>query len=370
VKVLIGNIFESKMKTLVNTVNCVGVMGKGIAQIARMKYPDMFEDYARRCTRKEVRPGEPYHYSDLAGTSIINFPTKQHWRATTRLSDIETGLDHFVTHVPIWKVESVALPPLGCGNGGLEWTKVGPLMYSRLKNLDIPVEIYAPFGTPARELKEDFLDAAHQLDLLGKGRQREKLRPEWAVLVEVLHKLERQPHTKPVGRGTFQAICHIMTRLGLDAGFCIERGNRVFFSNGVQEAINVLANHNWIVEQQQGSTKTLKVGPRYAADRKKLRDRIRPFAGKIDKTVDLFSRVKSMEQADEITAVIFSAQTLKRERKSGDVSEQDLFDYVLDSRRTSNDNERKRRRLAETIRALGTLNWVKLRFSESLPVSS
>ena len=84
----------------------------------------------------------------------------------------------------------------------------------------------------------------------------------------------------------------------------------------------------------------------------------------------LFSRVKSTEQADEITTVIFSVQNLKQERKSNDVSEQDLFDHMLSSKKLSEDNELKQRRLAETIRNLEMLDWVKLRFSESLPVSS
>ena len=369
-KILIGDIFESEMKTLVNTVNCVGVMGKGIAQIVKTKYPKMFDDYAHRCAMNEVRLGEPYHYSDLTGISIVNFPTKQHWRAASRLSDIECGLDRLVAHVPTWKIESIAFPPLGCGNGGLEWTKVGPLMYSKLKDLDIPVEIYAPFGTPTRELKVDFLDAAQQMELLEKGRQWKKLRPEWIVLIEVLYRLEQQPHTNPVGRRIFQEICYIMTKLGLDAGFHIERGSRGFFSREVQEAINVLANNNWIIEQKIGRTTALMIGPRYAADRKKVRERIRPFGGMIDKTVDLFSRIKSTDQAHEITTVIFSVQNLKQERKSSDVSEQDLFDYMLSSKGISEYNELKRRRLAETIRNLEMLDWVKLRFSESLPASS
>ena len=368
-KILIGDIFESEMKTLVNTVNCVGVMGKGIAQIVKTKYPKMFDDYAHRCAMKEVRLCEPYHYSDLTGISIINFPTKQHWRAASRLSDIECGLDHLVAHVSTWKLESIAFPPLGCGNGGLEWAKVGPLMYSKLKDLGIPVEIYAPFGTPSREMQVDFLDAAQQMELLGKGRQWQKLRPEWIVLVEVLYRLEQQPHTNP-GRRIFQAICYIMTKLGLDAGFHIERGSRGFFSREVQEAINVLANNNWIIEQKVGRATALKIGPRYAADRKKMRERVRPFDGMIDKTVDLFSRIKSTDQAHEITTVIFSVQNLKQERKSSDVSEQDLFDYMLSSKGVSEYNELKRRRLAETIRNLEILDWVKLRFSESLPASS
>src|SRR5205807_10397538 len=91
-KALIGDILAGKMQTLVNTVNCVGVMGKGIAQLFKQEYPEMFDDYVERCERGEVKLGHPYHYRDLAGVSIVNFPTKGHWRAATRLADVEAGL--------------------------------------------------------------------------------------------------------------------------------------------------------------------------------------------------------------------------------------------------------------------------------------
>ncbi len=219
IKALIGDMFTSQMQTLVNTVNCVGIMGKGIAQIFKNRYPAMFEDYADRCARGEVRLGEPYHYKDLAGVSIVNFPTKGHWRAATRLDDVEAGLDYFVKHFRAWGITSVAFPPLGCGNGGLEWATVGPLMYSKLKGLGIPVELYAPFGTPTNQLKEEFLDADQQMEFSVKGRRREKLRPEWAALVEVLYELEQQPYANPVGRTIFQKICYVLTEQGVDTGF-------------------------------------------------------------------------------------------------------------------------------------------------------
>ena len=365
IKALIGDIFESEMKTLVNTVNCVGVMGKGIAQVVKKKYPVMFADYTHRCKKNQVRLGEPYHYSDLSGISIVNFPTKDHWRTETRLSDVENGLDYFVEHVHAWNIESVAFPPLGCGNGGLEWAKVGPLMYSKLKDLDIIVELYAPFGTPVRQLKEDFLDAEQQMDYLMKGRSREKLRPEWAVLVEVLYELERQPYTNPVGRGIFQKICYIMTKLGLDTGFQFGRGSRGYFSDEVQEAINVLANNNWIVEKQLGHMTTLNVGPCYMEDRRNQKNRIAPYIGKINKTVDLFSRIRNNDQAEEVATAISGVQNLKKEHKSGDVSEQDLFHYVLALKKTWKDNEEKKASLMETIRNLAILGWMKLRLHES-----
>ena len=366
IKVLVGNIFESKMTTLVNTVNCVGVMGKGIAQVAKKRYPQMFEDYVRRCRSNQVHLGEPYHYADLTGTSIVNFPTKGHWKSTTRVSDVQAGLRFFVDHVREWNIESVAFPPLGCGNGGLEWKQVGPLMYSNLKDLDIPVEIYAPFGTLAGELKEDFLCAEQQIDFLRKGRLRGNLRPEWAVLMEVLYRLQRQPYSKPIGRKLFSSICHIMTRLGLDMGFRTSCDARTLSSTELRETINVLANNNWIVERRRGSTTMLEVGARYEEDRHKFRRITDSFEGKIAKTVDLFSRIRNVHQAEEVVTVISLAQTLKRTYGSVNVSEQDLFDYIAKSRKKWMEHEEKRIELAETIRNLEMLDWVKLNFSETL----
>lgn len=367
IKALVGDLFESRAQTLVNTVNCVGIMGKGIAQIFKKKFPDMFADYEARCQRREVRLGEPYLYRDLAGTSIVNFPTKGHWRAATRLADVEAGLDHFVKHFRQWGITSVAFPPLGCGNGGLEWSMVGPLMYHKLSGIGIPVEIYAPYGTPASQLKPEFLRAEQQMEFLVKGRRREKLRTEWAALVEVLYELEQQPYANPVGRIIFQKICYIMTRLGVDTGFKFAQGSYGPYADEVKEAINVLANNNWVTEQQLGKMTALRVGPEYEKSRAKLAEELKPFRKNIDKTVDLFSRIKNTDQAEEVATVIFAVQSLKKERKPHDVSEADLFDYILDWKKVWNKDEAKRLSLAEAIRNLEVLSWLKLRYSESLP---
>ena len=368
VKALIGDMFASEMHTIVNTVNCVGIMGKGIAQIFKNKYPDMFEDYADRCSRGEVRLEEPYHYKDLANVSIVNFPTKGHWRAATRLDDVEAGLDYFVKHFRSWGITSVAFPPLGCGNGGLEWATVGPLMYSKLKGLGIPVELYAPFGTPTNQLKEEFLGADQQMEFKTKGRRREKLRPEWAALVEVLYELEQQPYANPVGRTIFQKICYVLTKQGVDTGFQFERSSYGPFAEEVKEAINVLANNNWVIEQQLGQMTALRVGPEFAKARVKLAEELKPFRRKIDKTVDLFSRIKNTDQAEEVATVIFAVQNLKQQRNPDEVSEQDLFNYILDWKKLWKKDETKQESLAEAIRNLEMLGWVKLQFSESLPV--
>ena len=158
VRILEGDLLKSDMHALVNTVNTVGVMGKGVALAFKKRYPDMYRDYVKRCDRGEVRLGEPYVYR-ADDHLIVNFPTKRHWRSVSRLSDIEAGLDYLERHYKAWQIKSLAVPPLGCGNGQLEWRVVGPILLRHLKRLEIPVELYAPHGsTLLGEIQLDLLD--------------------------------------------------------------------------------------------------------------------------------------------------------------------------------------------------------------------
>lgn len=365
----IGDLFKTDKQTLVNTVNCVGIMGKGIAAIFKKEYPEMFKEYKERCDRGLMRLGEPYLYTDLAGASVLNFPTKQHWRASTRLADVEAGLDYFIANYKAWGIESIAFPPLGCGNGGLSWETVGPLMYKKLKAIDIPVEIYAPYGTSKKQVTTEFLDGDLQGEFLVKGKRPEKLRPEWTVLVEVLRQLEQQPYTNPVGRVIFQKICYIITKLGVDTGFKFDRNSYGPYAPEVKEAISVLANRNWLSEKQLGKMTALKVGPAYDKERREHSAQIEQFRGKIAKTVDLFSRIKNTDQAEEVATVIFAVQKLKASRPEDpeSVTEQELFNYILDWKKVWKNDATKQTSLAETIRNLQMLSWVRLQYSESLP---
>ena len=156
-KILIADILQSKAQTLINTVNCVGIMGKGIALEFKNRFPDMFKDYVKHCERKAVKPGVPYLYKALFPPQIINFPTKDHWKSVSRIADIELGMEYLLDRYKDWGVTSLAIPPLGCGNGQLEWKAVGPLIYRYASQMDIPIELYAPYGTPAKELTIEFL---------------------------------------------------------------------------------------------------------------------------------------------------------------------------------------------------------------------
>lgn len=149
----IGDLFDAPEQTIVNAVNCHGVMGKGIALEFKRRYPSMFQDYMRRCALPLGHPeklvvGRPYFFRD-GSTSILNFPTKDHWRHPSRVEWIDDGLRYFAEQYQAWGVSLAAFRCLGCDNGRLDWeSQVRPLMESRLSGLDIPVAIVLYLTSP------------------------------------------------------------------------------------------------------------------------------------------------------------------------------------------------------------------------------
>lgn len=364
-RALIGDLFASHAQTLVNSVNCVGVMGKGVALEFKKRWPAMFEDYQRRCALKQVRLGQPYLYRDVAGASILNFPTKDHWRSASRVADIKSGLDYLVAHAEEWGIRSLALPPLGCGNGGLEWSEVGPLIYRKLYHAPFDIEVYAPFGTPAHQLTEQFLSAPAQMSLSGKGRAAERLNPDWVALVEVLREVQAQPYANPIGRTIFQKLCYVLTEMGVPTGFEFGKGSYGPFSADVKPALHEMANRNWLLEKPLGRMVALTVGPQYETDRAKFAAQIEAHHKRIAKAVDLFSRIKSTEQAEEVLTVLYASRQVKQTRGTGTVSERDIYDYILDWKKSWL-SEEKQQAVASTIRHLVLLGWMKVQISEDL----
>ncbi|MBU1951050.1 MAG: macro domain-containing protein [Candidatus Eisenbacteria bacterium] len=149
-----GDILSEDAEALVNTVNCVGIMGRGIAFQFKKAFPGNFKAYASACKHDDVKPGRMFIYETGSLTNphyIINFPTKRHWRAKSKIEDIESGLVALVNEIESRKIESIAIPPLGCGLGGLDWGSVRPLMEKFLSKLhDISIVIFEPGGGPAR----------------------------------------------------------------------------------------------------------------------------------------------------------------------------------------------------------------------------
>lgn len=152
VQIQTGDLLTEKSDAIVNTVNCVGVMGKGIALQFKQRWPKNFREYEAASKRKQIKPGKMFIYD--RGTwerprYIVNFPTKIHWRGNSKLEYIEEGLRDLVKQIKHLGIKSISLPPLGCGNGGLDWDDVRELVFAAFKDEpEISVNLFEPKGAP------------------------------------------------------------------------------------------------------------------------------------------------------------------------------------------------------------------------------
>jgi len=171
-----GNLLEARVEALVNTVNTVGVMGKGIALMFKERFAENFRRYAAACKAREVQTGKmfvtPVH--ELDGPRwIVNFPTKQHWRSPSRLEWVQEGLQDLRRFLLEQHIQSVAIPPLGAGNGGLEWAKVREQITQTLGDLDIEILVFEPTS---------------QYQNVAKRTGVEKLTPARALIAELVRR--------------------------------------------------------------------------------------------------------------------------------------------------------------------------------------
>lgn len=203
-----ANLLESDAQAIVNTVNTVGVMGKGIALQFKNQYPNNYKLYAMACKANEVVVGKMFvteETSLLGGKKIIiNFPTKTDWRKPSEYSYIESGLQDLVNVIQEKNIKSIAIPPLGAGNGGLDWNKVKELIEKYLKNLDCEVQIYQPNAIIQEALK----------------KERVKLTPARAMLLAVLFDLVKNGEF--VSEFTAEKIAYFLQRFGAKEAFKLE----------------------------------------------------------------------------------------------------------------------------------------------------
>ncbi|GMV39968.1 MAG: hypothetical protein AMXMBFR64_16840 [Myxococcales bacterium] len=197
IRLLRGDVLRAQAEALVNTVNCIGFMGRGIALQFRRAFPDNFRIYERACKGGEVAPGRMLVVptGQLTGPKyIVNFPTKRHWRGKSRIEDIDAGLVALVGDVQRLGIRSIAIPPLGCGLGGLDWSDVRPRIERAFATLaDVDVLIYEPDGAPRPEERAVTGDAPKMTPgravLVGlMERYLRGLMEPWVTLLEV-HKL-------------------------------------------------------------------------------------------------------------------------------------------------------------------------------------
>lgn len=195
-----GNILDSKAQALINTVNTMGVMGKGIALQFKKEYPNNYRAYEKACKLGEVEVGKMFVTEDSSTSSgakiIINFPTKTSWRKPSEYQYIEEGLDSLITEIKERKIKSIAIPPLGAGNGGLNWEKVKTLIEKKLQHLDIDIYVYEPTLQIQEHLK----------------KERAKLTDARALLLYVLYDLVS--NGEYVSEFSSEKVCYFLQKFG------------------------------------------------------------------------------------------------------------------------------------------------------------
>ena len=159
IKFVKGDFFDYNADIRVNTVNCVGVMGAGVALAFKKRYPEMFKDYSRACSKKEVQPGIPHIWSENSmfnSLTIVNFPTKIHWKDPSEYDYIEKGLVWLKLFLKDKEDSTVTLPALGCGHGGLDWSIVKRMVVEYLGNLSCTILLFEPRSSVESNSSNDY----------------------------------------------------------------------------------------------------------------------------------------------------------------------------------------------------------------------
>ncbi len=200
IRYITGNILDSEAQALVNTVNTMGIMGKGIALQFKKAYPNNYKSYERACKNEGVEVGKMFVTLDRNTTSdektIINFPTKKNWRRPSEYKYIEDGLDNLIEVINARKIKSIAMPPLGAGNGGLSWENVKKLIEHKLGHLDIDIYVYEP----TLQIQEHLM------------KERVKLTDARALLLYVLYDLVK--NAEYVSEFSSEKVCYFLQKFG------------------------------------------------------------------------------------------------------------------------------------------------------------
>ncbi|MGV3729972.1 MAG: type II toxin-antitoxin system antitoxin DNA ADP-ribosyl glycohydrolase DarG [Sphingopyxis sp.] len=233
-----GDMFAEPVEALVNTVNCVGVMGKGVALEFKQRWPENFKAYKSACDAKVLVPGKILVYENArlftskGPRFLVNFPTKAHWRSPSKLAYIEDGLDALVDEIRHLKIQSIALPPLGCGNGGLDWDVVKPVISEKLSVLDgVEVVVFSP----KESIDEpEFSENAN----LTMNRTR-------ATLLKALSELEVH-FDGAFDRLSLQKIVYFLQALGVDFRLGFGRSLYGPYSEPLKKAFGAFERHGMI----------------------------------------------------------------------------------------------------------------------------
>ena len=203
-----GTVFNTNACAIVNTINTVGVMGAGIALEFSLRYPEMYEDYLNKCEGKLLTVGKVDYYKDKSDITIVNFPTKIHFRYPSQLKWIEEGLKNFSKTYHSQGIRSIAFPKLGAGHGGLDWSLVKPLMEEYLGDLDMDVIICLDEKNEAEGMEKKMLESFNSFDLekLNKNIRLTKNQKKKLELNKPFKRFWKIKETESIGAKTYEEL--------------------------------------------------------------------------------------------------------------------------------------------------------------------
>ena len=234
IKYKTGDLFSADVDAIVNSVNCVGVMGRGLALQFKKTFPENFKAYAAACRRNEVQPGKMFVYetNELTGPRyIINFPTKRHWRGKSRIEDIEDGLISLAAELRSRKIRSVGIPPLGTDLGGLRWDEVRPRIESALQDLDdVKVVLFQPGSAPSDGRR----NISTNVPRMSIGR---------AVLVCLIARYFREPLDPFVTLLEVHKLMYFMEKAGQPLRLAFKKGPYGPYSENLRHVLRKIEGH-------------------------------------------------------------------------------------------------------------------------------
>jgi O-acetyl-ADP-ribose deacetylase (regulator of RNase III)/uncharacterized protein YwgA len=346
-----GNVLQSRARAIVNTVNCVGIMGKGVALAFKRRYPEMYRDYVARCDKDEVKVGKPYPYK-VEDHIVINFPTKRHWRSVSRLSDIETGLRHLHAHLNEWGITSIALPPLGCGNGQLDWSVVGPTLHKYLSTFGIPVELYVPHEVPLDDAQLSLADVVQS-----PATSPHKIQDSSVALVAILADLEESFYHWPVGRVMPQKIAYFATVGGLPTGLEFEAASYGPFAPGLKRELARLQDNGLVREERRGQMFEVVVGPTFALASAQAQDFLIQWREVVERVSNLFAHFDT-RQAEVAATVHYTAAELRTKLDRAPFA-RDVIKAV-EQWKIRRKPPIKRENIGQAIVSLATQGWIEV----------
>ncbi|KTC96637.1 type II toxin-antitoxin system antitoxin DNA ADP-ribosyl glycohydrolase DarG [Legionella feeleii] len=233
IKITHGDLLKQKdVDAIVNTVNCVGVMGKGIALQFKKKWPDNFAEYAKYCKLGHLRPGKVHVYKSEQSTHplfIINFPTKAHWKEKSKIEYIRDGLNDLIRKVKDLNITSIAIPPLGCGNGGLSWDLVRPLIEEAFRQVpEVVVRLFEPNYTVVPKETENNL-------------AKPKMTPGRAILLKLISIYRSMDYG--ISNIEIQKLAYFLQEAGADLKLNFDKHHYGPYADNLRHVLNRIDGH-------------------------------------------------------------------------------------------------------------------------------